>query len=46
MSNLGKGGNVVDPPRQGWRGGAPMDGFTACQAAMSLLVALLSLPYF
>ncbi len=21
----------TDPPRQGWRGGAPMDGFTACQ---------------
>ncbi len=26
-----KGNCSADPPRQGWRGGAPKDGFTACR---------------
>ncbi len=31
-----EGSNFRDPPRQGWRGGAPMDGFTACRRSCCL----------
>ncbi len=35
-----KGSNFRDPPRQGWRGGAPMDGLTACRRSCFLWLNL------